>query len=76
MMDTEYDFGPEAGGGIVYVRPVDVSDLPEEVRDTVKGETELYAVCNEDGEQLALVRDRKLAFILARQNDYAPVSVH
>ena len=25
---------------------------------------------------LALVRDRKAAFALARQNDYAPVAVH
>lgn len=75
-MDAEYDFGPEEPGRLVYVRPVDVNDLPEEMQEAVEGETELYAVCNEDGEQLALVKDRKLAFILARQNDYAPVSVH
>jgi len=28
------------------------------------------------GERLALVADRKLAFLLARQNDLAPVTVH
>ncbi len=36
----------------------------------------IYAVHNEDGERLALVRDRRTAFVLARQNDMAPVSVH
>ena len=29
-----------------------------------------------DGERLALVRDRQLAFFLARQNELTPVSVH
>jgi len=33
-------------------------------------------VHSEAGERLALVRDRKLAFILARQNDLTPVTVH
>jgi len=36
----------------------------------------IYAVHRADGERLALVRDRALAFVLARQNDLAPVSVH
>ncbi len=30
----------------------------------------------QNGEQLALVEDRRLAFVLARQNDMAPVTVH
>ena len=36
----------------------------------------LYAVHDADGQRLAVVRDRRLAFVLARQNDLAPVSVH
>ncbi|MYA88929.1 MAG: DUF1150 family protein, partial [Boseongicola sp. SB0662_bin_57] len=36
----------------------------------------VYAVHSSDGERLALVKDRSLAFILARQNDLAPVNVH
>ncbi|MCV2874374.1 DUF1150 domain-containing protein [Defluviimonas sp. WL0050] len=75
-MDTKYDFGPEAGERIVYVREVTVADLPEDIRAQAAGLETLYAVHDADGERLALVKDRKMAFILARQNDMAPVSVH
>lgn len=61
---------------IVYVKAVDVTDLPDEVQNQVQGVEHLYAVHDSDGQQLALVMDRKLAFQLARQNDYAPVAVH
>jgi hypothetical protein len=61
---------------IVYVKTVDVTDLPSEVQGKVEGLDQLYAVHDSDGQQLALVADRKLAFRLARQNDYAPVAVH
>lgn len=61
---------------IVYVRSVNADELPDEVRDQIDGLTELYAVHSADGERLALVKDRKLAFILARQNDMSPVTVH
>lgn len=61
---------------IVYVKAIDVSDLPSEVQGKVEGFEQLYAVHDSDGQQLALVADRKLAFTLARQNDYAPVAVH
>ena len=63
---------------IVYVRKVRVDDLPEEIRAQASGAglKELYAIGNEEGEQLALVKDRKLAFVVARQNDLTPVSVH
>jgi hypothetical protein len=61
---------------IVYVRPVAVAELPEEVRQQVGGLESLYAVHAETGERLALVKNRELAFILARQNDLAPVNVH
>lgn len=61
---------------IVYVRPVRVDSLPDEVRQQAAGLTEIYAVHSVDGDRLALVRDRSLAFIVARQNDMAPVSVH
>lgn len=36
----------------------------------------LWAVHDSDGARLALVADRKLAFILARQNELRPVSAH
>ncbi|PPB82222.1 hypothetical protein LV82_00148 [Albidovulum inexpectatum] len=75
-MNTKYDFGPETGERIVYVREVPVNELPEEIRAQAMGLDRLYAVHDASGERLALVKDRRLAFILARQHDMAPVSVH
>ncbi|MEZ5673712.1 hypothetical protein SAMN06265173_11044 [Thalassovita litoralis] len=75
-MNTKYDFGQDGEQRIVYVRPVKVADLPEELRKQAGDLTELYAVHNAEGERLALVNDRKLAFLLARQHDLAPVTVH
>lgn len=75
-MDTKYDALPGGGDRIVYVRPVKVADLPEDVRAQAGGLEELYAVHDASGERLALVSDRRLAFVLARQNDLAPVNVH
>lgn len=60
----------------VYVKTVLVNDLPREVRDQAQGLDQIYAVHNAEGQQLALVGDRKLAFALAREHDYAPVLVH
>ena len=75
-MDVKYEALPEAGAKIVYVRPVAVADLPQDVREQI-GEIEtVYSVHDTDGQQLALVRDRNMAFLLARQHDLAPVSVH
>ncbi|RBI72660.1 DUF1150 domain-containing protein [Roseovarius sp. TE539] len=75
-MDTKYDFGTEQGRRIVYVRPVAVSDLPQDIQREVEGAETLYALHSAEGERLALVRDRNLAFVLARQNDMEPVTVH
>lgn len=75
-MDHKFDFGAETGDKIVYVRPVAVADLPEEVQAELGDVETLYALHDANGERLALVRDRRTAFILARQNDLAPVNVH
>lgn len=75
-MNHPYDFGDIELGNIVYVRPVQVADLPSEVQEQAAGIKTLFAVHNADGERLALVRDRKMAFVLARQNDMSPVNVH
>ncbi len=61
---------------VVYVKAVDVAALPQDVQDSAEGLTQLYAVHDDKGEQLALVADRRIAFALARQNDCAPVPVH
>ena len=75
-MDTKFDFKDENADRIVYIRQVNVAELPDELRKEVPGLDTLYAVHNAGGERLALVKDRTLAFILARQNDFAPVSAH
>jgi hypothetical protein len=77
-MNTPYEFASNAvdENRIVYVRPVAVADLPEDVREQAPGMDQIFAVHSADGERLALVRDRELAFVLARQNDLAPVNVH
>jgi hypothetical protein len=75
-MTSEHDAAAATGRPIVYIRPVAVADLPDEIRAQAAGVETLYAIGSETGEQLALVRDRKLAFVVARQNDMEPVSVH
>ena len=74
-MKTTYDLS-RLGGQMVYVKPVAVDDLPEEVQEQAGGLETLFAVHNSDGQQLALVADRKLAFVLARQHDMVPVTLH
>ena len=74
-MDTKFDFAARADR-IVYVKQVAVADLPAEVQEAAGDLSELFAVHNAEGEQLALVEDRKMAFVLARQNDMEPVTVH
>ncbi|KQB95884.1 hypothetical protein AL073_14550 [Loktanella sp. 1ANDIMAR09] len=74
-MNTKIDL-EKLGQGIVYVKPILATDLPEEMRERVGDLEELFSVHNADGEQLALVADRKLAFHLARENNMQPVTVH
>lgn len=75
-MNEKFDLGPEKSGNIVYIRRVELDSLPDEVRQQVPGVTALYALHGIDGERLALVKDRNMAFMLARQNELTPVSVH
>ncbi len=75
-MDVKYEGLPDSADRIVYVREVAVKDLPEDVQREVGGLDKLYAVHNAEGTRLALVRDRNMAFVLARQNNFAPVTVH
>lgn len=79
-MDVSYPHLPspenEAEGKIVYVRPVAVSELPDEVRAQAEGLDHIYSVNGTDGTRLALVANRRLAFELAREHDFSPVNVH
>lgn len=75
-MNTPFNGLPQATSRIVYVREVAVDDLPDDVREQMPGLKVIYSVHGADGQQLALVADRRLAFHLAREHDYTPVSVH
>ncbi|MCO6385176.1 DUF1150 family protein [Oceanicola sp. 502str15] len=78
-MDTKFAANEETTGAerpIVYVRKVEVDDLPDEVRAQAEIQDDIYAVHNDEGERLALVQGRELAFVLARQHDMSPVTVH
>lgn len=74
-MDHRFDFGDNTGA-IVYVRPVSVEELPDEIRKQVGELQVMYSVHDMNGMRLALVGDRKLAFVLARRHDMQPVNVH
>jgi hypothetical protein len=75
-MNVPFEKLPDAGDRIVYVRAVEVADLPFDLREQAEGLTRIYAVHRGNGDRLALVADKKLAFALAREHDLAPVSVH
>lgn len=75
-MNTPFPGFPEGGDRIVYVRTVSVADLPDDIREQVGEVDMVYSVHAPNGQRLALVADRNLAFDLARSHDYAPVSVH
>lgn len=75
-MHTPIDPETMSNDRMVYVRPVDVSDLPAELRAQAHGRDRIYAIHAPDGARLALVDNRRLAFELARQKDFAPVGVH
>lgn len=75
-MDKTFKALPGNDKSIVYVRPVAVDSLPEDVRDQLGDLTTVYSVHRANGTTLALVADRQLAFTLARQHDMAPMSVH
>lgn len=75
-MTEHASFTDDAGEKrIVYVREVKTADLPEEVRARTSLD-HLYAIHAENGAVLALVPDRAQAFVVARQNELSPVSVH
>lgn len=75
-MDTKYQGLPGGEDRIVYIRPVAVADLPEEIRAQAEGLDTIWSVHRPDGMRVALVRDKALAIVLSRQNDMVPLSVH
>ncbi|MBM3606373.1 MAG: DUF1150 family protein [Alphaproteobacteria bacterium] len=75
-MNSTFNFGDSDNAQTVYIRPVSTDTLPDDIRKQLPGVETMYAVHGTDGARLALVQDRNLAFVLARQNELRPVSVH
>ena len=75
-MDQPFDFEAQGLPATVYVRAMAPEELPGDVLSTADEETSFYGVYSEEGEPLAIVPDRTLAFVVARQNALRPVSVH
>ena len=70
-MNTTYDLNADVGR-MVYVKPISVDALPQEVQEQAGDLKKLFAVHDSEGQQLALVANRKMALALAVQNDYSP----
>lgn len=77
------EFAELGGRKLVYVRTVVAGDVWDDLLDEdgdrvidVPKETTLYSVHSADGERIALVGNRDLAFAAARQHEMNPVSVH
>ncbi len=75
-MDIRYKALPGGDERIVYVRPVSVADLPEEIQAQAGGLQTIWSVHRPNGDRVALVADRGMAFALSLQNDMVPVSTH
>ena len=61
------------GKQIVYVREADREQLPDQLKSAPGP---VFSVHDQNGMCLAVAQDRSMAFVLARQNDLQPVSVH
>ena len=61
---------------IVYLKPIDKADVPDEVFEETGDIDQLWSVHNSEGEQLALVGDLNQAYDMAREFSYSPMTLH
>jgi len=80
---SERELAELGGKKLVYVRTVFAHEVADDLIDDetgavidIPGDTTLYSVHSGDGQRIALVGDRALAFAAARQHEMNPVSVH
>lgn len=80
---SERELAALGGKKLVYVRTVLAREVKDDLVDDDTGavidipaDTTLYSVHSSDGQRIALVGDRALAFAAARQHEMNPVSVH
>ena len=75
-MHSKYDFSHFDTDDLVYIKTVEVTELPLDLQRQVGSDKTLYAVHKADGERVAVVENRALAYNLARDNDLTPMTLH
>jgi len=76
-LEQNYNFDGLDEKGLVYVKLISSGELPIDVQQEILDEHgPLYALHNSTGDRIAVVSGRDAAFIVARQNDLNPVSMH
>ena len=75
-MHSKYDFSHFDTDDLVYIKTVEVTELPMDLQRQVGSDKTLYAVHKADGERVAVVENRALAYSLARDNDLTPMTLH
>lgn len=75
-MHSKYDFSHFDTDDLVYIKTVTVTELPLDLQRQVGPDKTLYAVHKADGERVAVVENRALAYSLARDNDLTPMTLH
>ena len=75
-MHNKYDFSHFDTDDLVYIKTVAVTELPLDLQRQVGPDKTLYAVHKADGERVAVVENRALAYSLARDNDLTPMTLH
>ena len=75
-MHSKYDFSHFDTDDLVYIKTVAVTELPLDLQRHVGPDKTLYAVHKADGERVAVVENRALAYSLARDNDLTPMTLH
>ena len=75
-MHSKYDFSHFDTDDLVYIKTVAVTELPLDLQRQVGPDKTLYAAHKADGERVAVVENRALAYSLARDNDLTPMTLH
>ena len=75
-MHSKYDFSHFDTDDLVYIKTVAVTELQLDLQRQVGPDKTLYAVHKADGERVAVVENRALAYSLARDNDLTPMTLH
>ena len=75
-MHSKYDFSHFDTDDLVYIKTVEVTELPLDLQRQVGSDKTLYALHKADGERVAVVENRALAYSLARDNDLTPMTLH